>query len=187
MGLENKLDSESKYKKQKANLNKNIILLFSVIGLLIIIAAVSGCADTTKSKVYTAQSTPIQSTVQKPSVESTTIEKPDEYIYKEGAGAPVALLKISSATSTSIQLQHQGGDSLKLSELQFTVKKANEEVLKPSVSSKSESNVIAVGDTIILSGVDFGKSGDTIEITVTYKRMNIDIVWIKALIRQNSG
>lgn len=87
--------------------------------------------------------------------------------------APMVSIRVSSATAVSIELSHQGGDMLELSDVQFTVKKANGEVLKPSVSSKSGSNTVYAGDTIRLYGANFGKSGDNIEITGTYKNKNV--------------
>ncbi len=84
---------------------------------------------------------------------------------------PAASIKVLSATATSIELRHYGGDVLNLSEMRFTVEKADGEVLKPYVSSVNSSYRFSVGDTIKLYSASFGNSGDSIKIVAECKNV----------------
>jgi hypothetical protein len=71
---------------------------------------------------------------------------------------PIASIKVLSATPTSIELRHYGGDVLRLSEMQFTVKKADGEVLRPSIDNSSERFSVGVNSGLIFpifSGIIF--------------------------------
>ncbi len=46
---------------------------------------------------------------------------------------PLVSIKVLSATPNSIELRHYGGDTLQLSDMQITVKKADGKVLRPSM------------------------------------------------------
>jgi hypothetical protein len=78
-----------------------------------------------------------------------------------GVHQPQASIKVLSATPTSIELGHNGGDNFRLSDMQFTVKKADGKLLRPSIVNSSDR--FWAGDLIILSGADFGNIGDYIE------------------------
>lgn len=79
---------------------------------------------------------------------------------------PMVSIKLLLVTPTSIELSHNGGDILQLSDIQFTIKKAGGEVIRPSIENSSDR--FSVGDIIRLSGADFGNIGDNIEIIAVY-------------------
>ena len=79
---------------------------------------------------------------------------------------PMVYIKVLSATPTSIELRHNGGDNLRLSDMQFTVKKADGKLLRPSIVNSSDR--FWAGDIIILSAADFGNIGDNIDILAEY-------------------
>jgi hypothetical protein len=85
---------------------------------------------------------------------------------------PMVSVKVLSASPTSIELRHYGGDTLRLSDMQFTVKKADGEILRPSIVNSSDR--FSVGDIIRLSGAEFGNIGDNIEIYAEYKNAYSD-------------
>lgn len=80
-------------------------------------------------------------------------------------------LQVSSATPASIELANR--DYLTLSDMQFTVTKVDGEELYPMAISKSGSNTVSAGDTIILYGANFGRSGDVIKISGRYRNYKI--------------
>ncbi len=85
---------------------------------------------------------------------------------------PLVSIKVLSATPTSIELRHYGGDTLQLSDMQISVKKADGKVLRPSVVNSSDR--FKVGDIITLSDANFGNTGDNIEISAEYKNVYSD-------------
>jgi hypothetical protein len=80
---------------------------------------------------------------------------------------PSVSIKVLSATPTSIELRHFGGDSLQLSDMQFTVKKADGRLLRPLIVNSTDR--FSAGDIIRLSDANFGNIGDNIEIRAEYK------------------
>ncbi len=94
-------------------------------------------------------------------------------VFTDGEQSPPSVsIKVLSATPTSIELRHYGGDTLRFSDIQFTVKKANGEVLRPFVVNSSDR--FKAGDTITLSDANFGNTGDNIEISAEYKNVYSD-------------
>ncbi len=85
---------------------------------------------------------------------------------------PSVSIKVLSATPNSIELRHYGGDTLQLSDMQITVKKADGKVLRPSMVNSSD--IFEAGDLITLSDANFGNTGDNIEISAEYKNMYSD-------------
>jgi len=100
---------------------------------------------------------------------------------------PLVSINVLSATPTSIELRHSGGDFLRLSEMQFTVKESYGEVLRPSINNSSDS--FKVGDMIRLSdsGSGFGNIGDNIEIIAEHNNVYSDRPKIEIFKTRNSN
>ncbi len=82
--------------------------------------------------------------------------------------APTLSIWLKSANTSSIELWHGGGDSVKISRMQFVIKKANGAMLRPSISNMNSTDDFAAGDTIRLESISFGNKGDEITITVIH-------------------
>ncbi len=92
--------------------------------------------------------------------------------------APTASIWVKSANASSIELWNGGGDSIEISRMQFVIKKANGEILRPSISNMNSTDVFKAGDTIRLESASFGNRGDEIWIKVIYEYYSVTSVMV---------